>query len=249
MTQPLEVEFRQWVQNNARTGVNGFDKEEKYVSDTQLADYWSPTNLYEILSTIEPPLAVPVDTIRQMYLRIFSILVFIGKLGNISLFSKPGINDNNLPLGPNHLLPEWHGCLDEFLEEQWQFCPWAFPEGESNERQLPARQILPIRYEVPVAREGWISPAARINVVNIDDDYCQSIPRVSIITQDIVFSPDGWLIFNRKLFSRSTRASTKGNSIVEKQTCTQDLEDSTRLALQDAMAPSNIPKPTSDLSS
>ncbi|KAG5768528.1 hypothetical protein H9Q72_003994 [Fusarium xylarioides] len=202
MAEPLEVEFRKWVENNARTGVNGFDKEEKYVSDTQLADYWSTTNLYEIISAIDPPISVPVNTIRQMYLRIFSILVFIGKLGNISLFSKPGINDSKLPLGPNHLLPEWHGCLDEFLVEQWQFCPWAFPEGESDERQLPARQILPIRYEVLVTREGWTSHAARINVVNIDDDYCQSIPRKTVFK--IYEGVD-----TRQLYSREANVYTR----------------------------------------
>ncbi|KAF5716911.1 serine threonine kinase [Fusarium mundagurra] len=202
MAEPLEVEFRQWVQNNARTGVNGFDKEEKYISDTQLADYWSPANLYEIISNTNPPISLPVDTIRQIYLRIFSILVFIGKLGNFSLFSKRGYNDSSLPLGTNHLLPEWHGCLDAFLDEQWQFCPWAFPERESDERQLPARQILPIRYEVPVTREGWTSPAARINVVNIDEDYCQSIPKKAVFK--IYEGVD-----TRQLYSREANVYTR----------------------------------------
>ncbi|KNB20341.1 serine/threonine protein kinase [Fusarium oxysporum f. sp. lycopersici 4287] len=180
MTEPLEVEFRKWVNDNARTGVNGFDEEKKYVSGIQLENYWSSTTLCEIISTIDPPLSVPVDTIRKKYLRIFSILVFIRKLGNIILFLQRGTNDSNLPLGTHHLLDEWHGCLDDFLDQQWQFCPWVFPRLESDKRQLPARQILPIRYKGPVMREGWSSPAARIHIVNIDDDYCQSIPREAV---------------------------------------------------------------------
>ncbi|QGI85876.1 uncharacterized protein FFB20_10578 [Fusarium fujikuroi] len=202
MTEPLEVEFRQWVEINARTGVNGFGEDKKYVSGTQLENYWSPTTLCEIISTIDPPIAVSVDTIRQMYLRIFSILVFIGKLGNISLFSKPGINDSNLPLGTNHLLPEWRGCLDEFLIQQWQFCPWAFPRLESDERQLPARQILPLRYEAQLTREGWSSPAARIQVVNIDEDYCESIPREAVFK---IYEG----IDTRQLYSREANVYTR----------------------------------------
>ncbi|KAF5713745.1 serine threonine kinase [Fusarium globosum] len=165
MTELLEIEFRQWVVNNARIGINGLYQDKKYVSGTQLENYWSPTTLYEIISSIDPPLAVPVDTIRQMYLRIFSILVFVGRSENISLFSERGINDSNLPLGPNHLLPELYGYLDEFLDQQWQFCPWAFPKLESDEQQLPTRQILPIRFLGLLTRRGWSSQGARIHEV------------------------------------------------------------------------------------
>ncbi|KAI1008357.1 hypothetical protein LB504_001269 [Fusarium proliferatum] len=177
MKESLAVDFRQWVDDNARTGVNGLDEEKKYVSSTQLENYWSPAALYEIISTIDPPLSVSVDTIRNKCLHIFSILVFVSELGNIGLFLELGINDSSLPLGKHHLPEKWHGCLDKFLDDQWQFCPWIFPRLESDKRQLPTRQILPIRYKVPVTREGWSSPAARIHVVNIDDDHCQSIPR------------------------------------------------------------------------
>ncbi|KAF5641654.1 acriflavine sensitivity control ACR-2 [Fusarium sp. NRRL 52700] len=52
--------------------------------------------------------------------------------------------------GKHHLLDEWHGCLDDFLDEQWQFCSWVFPGLEGDKRQLPTRQILPIRYMAPV---------------------------------------------------------------------------------------------------
>ncbi|KAG5789539.1 hypothetical protein H9Q69_011400 [Fusarium xylarioides] len=36
MAEPLEVEFRKWVENNARTGVNGFDKEEKRFNENSI---------------------------------------------------------------------------------------------------------------------------------------------------------------------------------------------------------------------
>ncbi|KAH7215358.1 hypothetical protein DER44DRAFT_855670 [Fusarium oxysporum] len=170
MTEPLEVEFRKWVDDNARL-----------------------RRREEVLS---------VDTIREKYLRIFSILVFIRKLGNIILFLQLGINDSNLPLGTHHLLDEWHGCLDDFLDQQWQFCPWVFPRLESDKRQLPARQILPIRYKGPVMREGWSSPAARIHIVNIDDDYCQSIPREAVFK--IYEGVD-----TRQLYSREAKVYTR----------------------------------------
>ncbi|PNP86647.1 hypothetical protein FNYG_00037 [Fusarium nygamai] len=175
MTELLAVEFRQWVQVNARTGFNGLDEEKKYVSGTQLKNYWSRKALYEIINTVDPPLSVSVDTIRDMCLHIFSVLVFIGKLGNIGLFLELGINDSNLPLGG--LPDQWNGCLNDFLAKQWQFCPWVFPRLGSDRRQLKKQQILPIQYKGPVVREGWNSPAAGIQVVNIDDDYCQSVPR------------------------------------------------------------------------
>ncbi|KAF4454846.1 serine/threonine protein kinase [Fusarium austroafricanum] len=193
----LEADFRQWVGSHARPGINGFGKEDKYVSGAQLEHYWrSPGNFSDILRTINPPIFVSFDTIREKFLRVFSILVFISQTATITLFLEEGMNDDKLPLEERNLPLEWPRCFGAAMKDQWQFSPWEFIKHGSDSRRLLPNQILPVRYKEVLTREVWGSAAARIHVVNVDDDCCGPIP------QEVVFKvyegADGKQLYTRE---------------------------------------------------
>lgn len=170
----LRVSFQQWIKCVQRDGIDGRLEVQKYVPAKQLKIYWSEESLRQIMESIVPNGPVQFARITGRYLKVFSTLVFIGKPEHIGLFLKQGIGDNMLPL--DRLPTSWHGDLDRFLVEQWQFCPWDFTIQESDMRELYTQQILPVRYTEP-PMTGQHDPT-EVRVMKLDSEYCEFPPEV-----------------------------------------------------------------------
>lgn len=153
ITQLLD-RFRQHVDANLAHGVNGDDQKVPYIAPAILETYWTEKRVDDILNAHEPPIPQSADMIISQYLRIFSILIYIGEPGEISWFCPhvKNINDIHLPLDRESfpIRCPWAG---NFLETQWMFNPLIFTSDFIYKRIVPCKTILPVTYEEPLTEK------------------------------------------------------------------------------------------------
>lgn len=151
----ISKDFGYWVQKNRIPGLNGYGKEDYFVSEDALRDYWNEDRVSDVLwraglhrQTLPPP-----KSIIQSYLRIFSILIYITtpnlpSLAYLSEFSQRGKDDHNLPFleGIFPGTSEGTEVEAEFLQFQFLFSPIVLNPG-LHDRQLDSRCVLPLTFE------------------------------------------------------------------------------------------------------
>ncbi|KAL3712888.1 hypothetical protein TMatcc_001590 [Talaromyces marneffei ATCC 18224] len=151
----ISKDFGCWVKENQKIGLNGYGKEDFYVSEDALRVYWEVHRVRDVFSEAGIHRQTPPspELIIQSYIRIFSILIYIAtpdlpSLAYLSVFSASGRNDYNLPLAgdifPN--TEEGRKVQARFLESQFLFSPVVF-SPQLHERELDSRHVLPLTFK------------------------------------------------------------------------------------------------------
>ncbi|KAH8671559.1 hypothetical protein BX600DRAFT_496234 [Xylariales sp. PMI_506] len=161
--------FRQWVEqyqidNYCCFGTNGYGESGlSYISRKALRGYWSRDRISRVLQSGQTPdpSSFNCQVIFDQYIVVFSILVWMLKPLDISIFTQATIDDNRLPLRNYSEPKSWQdsdyirSLLDGFQEKQWQFCPLLFDTKTRHwDSGLDPRHILPIR------RKAQLNPRA-----------------------------------------------------------------------------------------
>lgn len=169
MTSNLLLRFREYLQVNLAQGQNGHCHTADYVSRSSLKAYWTMEQVRGLLDSCEPPLAESEHQIRSRFLLIFSILVYIEKPRDISIFITTNKDDHHLPF--DEFPRSWPSSLSSpFLENQWMFCPLEFTIGQVWKRRLPTRQIMPVEFKELVGEERRGQTMAHIRKVKLHSD-------------------------------------------------------------------------------
>jgi hypothetical protein len=109
--------------------------------------------LNRVLPSRGPPLVAP-STVRGKYVRVFAILLRIGKGRFIDYFVRHlGLSDNHLPfLQRPPDFPTSPDFFNEFYERQWMFCPQTLEYSRSV--IFPPRMVLPILAKEKIGAGG-----------------------------------------------------------------------------------------------
>ena len=168
MASHLTLKFQEFVSHKLLEGQDGHGRAAQYVPLGCLEEYWTDYHVRELLDSSDPPIAENARQVRTSYLRVFSILTYIGQTRDIVLFVARSRDDHQLPLDDRSY--EWLPSLSLFLETQWMFCPLEFPRDVVWKRQLSAQQILPATFvDGPLREERRGQGAARIRKVRLHD--------------------------------------------------------------------------------
>ncbi|EEU36982.1 uncharacterized protein NECHADRAFT_52172 [Fusarium vanettenii 77-13-4] len=155
--------FREWAHKSQKPGVNGKKEECPYVPPLLLKTYWTPERVKEVVESFS--FHVPVAEITERFLCVFSILVYIGQPDKISLFISKNYDNFNLPF--TELPPEMSPSLQEFVDQQWMFCPLEFSDSLMYKRDLPTRRILPVTYLESLRDKAWRGDGPSIRKVHV----------------------------------------------------------------------------------
>ncbi|KAI3575847.1 kinase-like domain-containing protein, partial [Fusarium oxysporum f. sp. albedinis] len=163
--------FRNWVIRNQRIGLNGFEQKTRYVSISSLKDYWSNARIFEVLESFNQ---ADVDRITERFLRIFSLLVQVGRHGDIKIFLDRDLDDETFasPGLAQGKIPEF----SDVFEKHWSFFPVEFKSHSTQQQELLSRQVLPIKYYKSF-KQGNRRFEAALHKVQIDSDYCDLVPK------------------------------------------------------------------------
>lgn len=141
--------FHKYIKAKQVCGSNSSSSEAKFIQFYALQDYFDANRMGKIFKLLSQPNLG--NEIRQKnYLRVFSILVFIGKAEYITQFIRyPSLDDGHLPfLSPTHPPHNWPPPIEEFYPEfysaQWQFCPQKFVRENLWNVCFEEDHILPI---------------------------------------------------------------------------------------------------------
>lgn len=120
-----------------------------YIPRPVLEEYWTNRNISKVLQAHSPTVPANVLAIKQQYIQVFSILVYINGVRHLEKFTSHSLDDSKLPL-KKRPPTEWpvdlhHGELfKRFDGEQWGFCPLDFMRHQLDDRDLPPELVLPI---------------------------------------------------------------------------------------------------------
>ncbi|KAI1031120.1 hypothetical protein LB504_000076 [Fusarium proliferatum] len=172
--------FHDYVQNNWLLGSDGEGKVVPYIPPCDLEAYWTAERMNYILTSTTIPIDATYETISHGYLKIFSVLVFIGHCDKIPVIcsNRKGLDDHNLPFTVDAFEPKskWS---DEFLEAQWMFCPFIFSRACVYKRPLQPRTILPVTYDDYIKERRPGPDAAVLRKVRIHDQ-CNSVSQLVV---------------------------------------------------------------------
>ncbi|KAK1833928.1 kinase-like domain-containing protein [Podospora conica] len=120
----------------------------EFVPPVALKGFWTPERVNNVLWSSQPRIRTDPTHLREKYIVILSILVWMGQLDRINIIMDLPIDDTNLPITDNLI----HGTQDpdvaEFLRGfskfQWQFCPLTLDSRRPYKKSLHPYHILPI---------------------------------------------------------------------------------------------------------
>ncbi|KAF5707991.1 serine threonine kinase [Fusarium mundagurra] len=174
--------FREYVKSKWLSGLDGEGKVVSYIPPCELVAYWTAERMNYILTSTTNPIDATFETIRNGYLKVFSVLVFIGHCDKIPVIcSNPkGLDDHNLPFTADAFEPKskWS---DEFLEAQWMFCPFIFSRDRVYKRPLQPRTILPVTYHDYIKERRGGPDAAALRKVRIHDQCNFVVPKGQMV--------------------------------------------------------------------
>jgi hypothetical protein len=174
------TDFREYVQRSMTLAIDDSQPEyhREFISDHALRCYLTPDRLKNYLA--DP---LEWESIQNGYLRVFSILLYIGRKEYITSFT-PHINldDENLPFQHSKYWPQQcESFFQLFFEAQWQFCAQPLRRGKLNDARFPQQAIMPIT-KCTLLRKGldWST-----FVVEIHPEYDFLTVEVSIFKKTI----------------------------------------------------------------
>lgn len=147
-----EIAFAAWVakEKDKHTGRNTLDEEQGYIPLPRLQEYWTRQKISAILRSFDTPLTLDIDTIRDEYLCIFSVLVKTSTTRRfLESIIRHNLDDTRWPM--DHCPAEYpwldsQNSKEEFqdiLEKQWTFFPLFLRRSKLNDRTLQEKHILP----------------------------------------------------------------------------------------------------------
>lgn len=140
------ISFAHWIDNVKCEGEDGNGQPAYFVSPRVLKNYWTWDRVQEILKD-DPAVVAEIETIRNAYIRVFSILVLTDRLYCLADFMKYGLDDERLPL--ERRPPRWpenkylDDAFEDFQSRQWKFCPLQTSSHTLTGQRLDNRHILP----------------------------------------------------------------------------------------------------------
>ncbi|KAI1208377.1 uncharacterized protein F4807DRAFT_149828 [Annulohypoxylon truncatum] len=168
------ADFSDFVAQKAKQHVEEFSENNKsFIPFPILRDYWKIGKIASVLNASNPPLPFCVDTIRDGYIRVFSMLVYCGQVSNLEHFTKHNLHDNVLPLKKRP--DEWKGSFYDNLygsvsRNQWMFFPLIFTPTNLEDCHLNPNQVLPIVKLERITHERITQgDAAIIQKMTLDD--------------------------------------------------------------------------------
>lgn len=145
-------------------GRDGRGKEQNYVPHTELYTYWTDARIREACQSYSEGITTRHNLIRSRFLRVFSTLVYIGKLSYIPAFQQNGLCDQRFPdttLPGSWIHSPCHGSMfDDFKEHQWIFFPVILNRDSLENTSLPPERILPLSIEETIRSQSHIDRAA-----------------------------------------------------------------------------------------
>jgi hypothetical protein len=138
-------------------GVHAIDDDRPcYVTLRDLQDFWTNDNMTQAFRNCHSldHESGPLEwhgAIRENFLRLFSLLIWIGHLETIhESFMQHRLTDASFPLTdfPHHIWEHTdlrQELFEKILEEQWKFFPLVFDQRQLFNPALSSRHILPIR--------------------------------------------------------------------------------------------------------
>lgn len=170
-------DFHDYVSQRKTAGINGDWNTDYYVSFRHLKEYWVRPRVETILLSFNPPINVNIDDIIKRYLRIFSILVYIGRVPYIRYFLQHD-NDDEKGLPYRDALPfdlprtdETQNVWESILKTQWMFSPFQFGPMMPYLKPLDQRRILPITLHEKLTPDSLDKETAVVQVVELHPDY------------------------------------------------------------------------------
>jgi hypothetical protein len=134
-----------------------------YVPVAELEQFWTDQKIKEVFSVYQDshrdgPYMAPA-TIRAGFIRVFSLLVWIGRLETIeTCFTTCGLSDSSFPLLKFPSDHRWQKTdarrelYNKVFEQQWKFFPFIFERSQLHNRELPPQHILPIVSVRPIKK-------------------------------------------------------------------------------------------------
>ncbi|KAF4498675.1 serine threonine kinase [Fusarium agapanthi] len=149
-----------------------FEQEIGYVSISSLKDYWTNARIHEVVKSCL--IEADIDQIAERFLRIFSLLVQVGRHGDIKTFLERDLDDETFASpGLSH---ERMTEFSDVFKKHWSFFPVEFKSHPSQPQELLSRQILPITYYESF-KQGNRRFEAALYKVQIGSDYCDLVPK------------------------------------------------------------------------
>jgi hypothetical protein len=182
---PIMQEFFEWVPNHCINGTNGpsATPNSPFMPFPDLESYLKAENrTSKLLKALFPecePRVIP-EALERFYIRIFAILILIGKGRFIEhVVQYHNLRDSQLPFleKPTHFPtdPNDPKFWDLFYEKQFAFCAHIFCHNE-NDTKLEDRCILPIISKVAFATGG----SAAIYKIKLHPHYDQLNPTADV---------------------------------------------------------------------
>lgn len=175
--------FKEHVERNFETGHEAQGSPARFATIHFLTQYWTTDHVQEIVFDTEG-LDCQVQDIRNRYLRILSVLVWISTTGRsyvryLGYFVRNGRDDHILPLRerPAFIPSTNDGEIfwTTFFKNQWKFCPVQLGPSRMYNRDLHPNQILPFTISGDLGSENIGRPAnIRFAKVHASDTLSQT---------------------------------------------------------------------------
>ncbi|RFN55137.1 serine/threonine protein kinase [Fusarium flagelliforme] len=198
-------EFIDFVRRGLQPGIDGDDNPVKFICPKKTKAWWKKQSEHRIVRALNHNINVRPATIKNGYLNIFSILVFMSKTYLITQFTSNNFRDEQLPLLNHEHFGKGSAIerdMKEFCETQWMFCPVMFSsETPMDMRKIPRDQILPIQEQSRKTATGN-NPKSTIRVVTLypechDHDWSSSLKDTVVFkeyhTQDREWLRSNWI--------------------------------------------------------
>ena len=182
------IDFEMFLEHGKNWGQNGQGTAAWYISFHRLEDYWNHSALDQWLNNAQHrPIPANATNIVRSYLRVWSILVYIGRPDYIEDFMAEPWDDDNLPMKPDGgpsigtKGTNFINMLAKFRENQWPFVPVRFETNRIMEkRHLDNRAVLPIEHVEYLTNPVDRDPFTVIKRVVLREDCSNAeFPKVS----------------------------------------------------------------------
>jgi len=163
-------EFWAWISDkrNLSKGLNASGQPTPYIPHDRLCRYWTLERVTAVIKVYHE-LPENLDTLygentfRVRYIRIFSILVMIRKVGYLQEFISKAVGDCDLPLNPRDstvFQATQEGIQDawSFFYAQFQFCPVQLGSLAAHDQVLENGCILPLTVDRVLAEGDGKKP-------------------------------------------------------------------------------------------
>jgi hypothetical protein len=139
------IKFASYINRNLEVGYATDGREANYVPPSKLREYWTRARIEQVLR--EHGLVLNAQAIRSDYLRIFSILVYIGAVVCLTdVFTEHERTDSKFPEErcPWSAAPPAYASLwPAFDEHQWKFFPLELRQRGLLGTVVAKKRILP----------------------------------------------------------------------------------------------------------